>query len=87
MSSVTTSHPRTPPLRYIGLGGGIALEWYDWSIYGLMAAFMGPHFFPSEDPVTSTLSTLAVSRSVSWSDPCRERSSARSPTASATRWS
>lgn len=60
MSSVTTSHPRTPPLRYIGLGGGIALEWYDWSIYGLMAAFMGPHFFPSEDPVTSTLSTLAV---------------------------
>ncbi len=47
-------------VRYIGLGGGIALEWYDWSVYGLMAPFMAPHFFPASDRVTSTLSALAV---------------------------
>jgi MFS transporter, MHS family, alpha-ketoglutarate permease len=46
--------------RYIALGGGVAVEWYDWSIYGLMSAFLGPHFFPSADPVLSTLSALAV---------------------------
>ncbi|MFK0003029.1 MFS transporter [Paenarthrobacter sp. NPDC090520] len=50
-----------PPKRVTaGLGGGVALEWYDWNIYGLMAAFLGPHFFPSDNPVTSTLSALAV---------------------------
>lgn len=43
-----------------GLGGGVALEWYDWNVYGLMAAFMAPHFFPSDDPITSTLAALAV---------------------------
>src|SRR4051794_31608084 len=46
--------------RYISLGGGVCLEWYDWSIYGLMSAFLGPHFFPSADPVISTLSALLV---------------------------
>ncbi|EPZ52910.1 MFS transporter [Alicyclobacillus acidoterrestris] len=45
---------------YIGLGGGVALEWYDWSIYGLMATFFGAHFFPSNNNVTSTLDALAV---------------------------
>ncbi|WP_220449481.1 MFS transporter [Nonomuraea longispora] len=43
-----------------GLGGGVALEWYDWNIYGLMAAFLAPHFFPSEDPTTAVLASLAV---------------------------
>ncbi|WP_162606482.1 MFS transporter [Jiangella asiatica] len=43
-----------------GLGGGVALEWFDWNVYGLMAAFLAPHFFPSDDPVTSMLSALAV---------------------------
>ncbi|MEO3887124.1 MFS transporter [Nonomuraea sp. B5E05] len=43
-----------------GLGGGVALEWFDWNMYGLMAAFLAPHFFPSEDPATALLSALAV---------------------------
>lgn len=43
-----------------GLGGGVLLEWYDWVIYGLLAAFIGPAFFPGGDPVASTLSALAV---------------------------
>ncbi|MFK0007695.1 MFS transporter [Paenarthrobacter sp. NPDC090520] len=61
-SSVVVVGPRAIPSKRItaGLGGGVALEWYDWNIYGLMAAFLAPHFFPSENPVTSTLSALAV---------------------------
>lgn len=61
---MSQTHARPKPngmmKKYVGLGGGIALEWYDWQIYGLMAAFMAPHFFPSEDRVVSTLYALAV---------------------------
>lgn len=44
----------------LGLGLGNTLEWYDWIVFGLLAAFIGPHFFASQDPVTSTLDALAV---------------------------
>ncbi|WP_433174677.1 MFS transporter [Actinoallomurus sp. CA-150999] len=44
----------------LALGGGNAIEWFDWTVYGLLAALMGPHFFPSADPVSATLSALAV---------------------------
>nr|WP_132880995.1 MFS transporter [Tamaricihabitans halophyticus] len=45
-------------LTAIGLGN--TLEWYDWQIFGLLAAFIGPNFFPNADPVSSTLSALSV---------------------------
>lgn len=44
----------------LGLGLGNTLEWYDWMIFGLLSAYIGPHFFPSTDPVTATLDALAV---------------------------
>ncbi|ETK38019.1 major facilitator transporter [Microbispora sp. ATCC PTA-5024] len=44
----------------LGLGLGNTLEWYDWMLFGLVSAYIGPHFFPSHDPVASTLSALAV---------------------------
>lgn len=44
----------------LALGGGMAVEWFDFAVYGLMAALLAPHFFPSSDPVASTLSALAV---------------------------
>ncbi|WP_028937993.1 MFS transporter [Pseudonocardia spinosispora] len=44
----------------LGLGLGNTVEWYDWQVYGLLASWMGPHFFPSVDPVSATLSALAV---------------------------
>ncbi|WP_404287746.1 MFS transporter [Glutamicibacter arilaitensis] len=59
-SVVRETKPRPSKRTTAGLGGGIALEWYDWNIYGLMAVFLAPHFFPSDNPVTSTLSALAV---------------------------
>ncbi|WP_026556230.1 MFS transporter [Arthrobacter sp. 35W] len=52
----------TPAVRkgLLGLGLGNALEWYDWMIFGLLSAYIGPNFFPSTDPLSSTLNTLAV---------------------------
>jgi MFS transporter, MHS family, alpha-ketoglutarate permease len=44
----------------LALGLGNTLEWYDWMVFGLLSAFIGPKFFPSQDPVTATLSALAV---------------------------
>ncbi|MCW4466741.1 MFS transporter [Glutamicibacter sp. MNS18] len=44
----------------LGLGLGNTLEWYDWMIFGLLSSYIGPHFFPSQDPVTATLDTLAI---------------------------
>lgn len=40
---------------------GTALEWYDFSLYGTAAALVFPAvFFPSGDPLTATLSSLAT---------------------------
>lgn len=55
-----TETRRTDKKTLAGLGGGVAVEWYDWVIYGLLAAFLGPAFFPGGDPVAQTLSALAV---------------------------
>jgi MFS family permease len=69
MQSATTTTPAdglpavAPPTTrraLLGLGLGNTLEWYDWMIFGLLAALIGPQFFPGGDPVASTLSALAV---------------------------
>ncbi|MDR6621089.1 MFS transporter [Sinomonas atrocyanea] len=58
----STSRRFTPEVRrgLLGLGLGNALEWYDWMVFGLLSAFIGPSFFPSHDPLSATLNTLAV---------------------------
>ncbi|MBS1814694.1 MAG: MHS family MFS transporter [Acidobacteria bacterium] len=39
---------------------GAALEWYDFTLYGIASAIvLGPVFFPSENPVFSLLSSFA----------------------------
>lgn len=54
--------PRTPATRraMLGLGLGNTLEWYDWMIFGLLAAYLGPQFFAAENPINATLDALAV---------------------------
>ncbi|GAA2832626.1 MHS family alpha-ketoglutarate permease-like MFS transporter [Leucobacter komagatae] len=42
------------------LSWGHALEWYDWAIFGLLSVYLGATFFPSDNPVASTLNALAV---------------------------
>jgi MFS transporter, MHS family, proline/betaine transporter len=39
---------------------GNAVEWFDYGVYAYVAVYIGQAFFPSEDPTTSTLSSLAV---------------------------
>jgi MFS transporter, MHS family, alpha-ketoglutarate permease len=56
-------HDDEPAIRrrgMLGLGLGNTLEWYDWMVFGLLSAYLGPHFFPSADPVSATLNALAV---------------------------
>ncbi|MBI5572513.1 MAG: MFS transporter [Desulfomonile tiedjei] len=39
---------------------GNILEWFDFAVYGYMAPYIGPLFFPSHDPVASTIAAFAV---------------------------
>ena len=39
---------------------GNVLEWFDFAVYGYMVPFIGPHFFPSHDPVATNLATFTV---------------------------
>ena len=42
-----------------GMAGNV-MEWYDFSVYGYVAATLGRHFFPSADPVASLLAAFGV---------------------------
>lgn len=61
---VSSSRTRgfSPEVRrgILALGLGNTLEWYDWMVFGLLSAFIGPKFFPSTDPLAATLNALAV---------------------------
>lgn len=48
--------------RRAALAGGVGtlIEYYDFGVYGFLAVFIAPHFFPSDNSATSILSTLAV---------------------------
>ena len=39
---------------------GTAIEWYDFYLYGVLAAFFSTQFFPSGDPTGALLSSLAT---------------------------
>ena len=40
---------------------GTSIEWYDYFLYGTMAALVFPKlFFPKSDPLTGTLSSFAI---------------------------
>jgi MHS family proline/betaine transporter-like MFS transporter len=60
MSENVQSKPPRYAARLIAVGIGNFMEWFDFSIYGFFAVAIGKNFFPSSDPTTSLLSTLAV---------------------------
>lgn len=62
VESRKVSRQLSPEVRkgLLGLGLGNALEWYDWMVFGLLSAFIGPNFFPNADPLSATLNALAV---------------------------
>ncbi|ARJ06766.1 MFS transporter [Cnuibacter physcomitrellae] len=62
-TSSTSTRPRfSPEVRrgLFSLGLGNTLEWYDWMLFGLLSAFIGPNFFPSDNAVTATLGALSI---------------------------
>ncbi|GAA1826558.1 MFS transporter [Pseudonocardia ailaonensis] len=41
-------------------GLGTVIEYYEFSLYGLLAVFLAPLFFPSADPAVSTIAALGA---------------------------
>ncbi len=39
---------------------GTVFEWYDFFVYGILAALLGKLFFPSDNPTAATLASLAI---------------------------
>ena len=64
--SSTTADSWTPAqrktARRAALAGGVGtlIEYYDFSLYGYLAVVIAPIYFPSDEPVVSLLSALAV---------------------------
>jgi MHS family alpha-ketoglutarate permease-like MFS transporter len=52
----------TPQQRKVMVAAtlGTIVEWTDWLVYTTFASVIAQHFFPSKDPLTSLLATLAV---------------------------
>src|ERR1041384_170948 len=44
----------------LGGSAGNLVEWYDWFVYSAFAVYFSKHFFPSEDPLTSLLGSMAT---------------------------
>lgn len=59
-SAGTVRTPLSQRRALLALGGGNAVEWYDWMVYGLLASSLGAEFFPATDGLSSTISALAV---------------------------
>ncbi len=63
-----SSHPSAPPDHtsvtdrrvLVATGIGNFMEWFDFAVYGFFAVSIGRTFFPTDNPTTSLLSTLAV---------------------------
>jgi MFS transporter, MHS family, proline/betaine transporter len=58
---MATEHPKGEVRKVMAAClAGQVVEWFDYGLYGLLAAHIAVHFFPSDDPMTGLLSTFAV---------------------------
>jgi MHS family proline/betaine transporter-like MFS transporter len=66
MSASESAPPHAPPTRFrrvratVGGAVGQAIEFFDFTVYGFLAVYIGRTFFPSDDPSTELLSGFAV---------------------------
>ncbi|WP_332603181.1 MFS transporter [Arthrobacter sp. S2(2024)] len=56
--NISTTRSNKRALLALGLGN--TMEQYDWIIFGLLASFIGPQFFPSHDPLAATMNALII---------------------------
>ena len=56
------AYPITPSIRKVMITAfsGQVVEWYDYGLYGLLAAQIGRAFFPAMNPTSQLLSSFAV---------------------------
>ncbi len=54
------TNQRTALRAAVAGGVGTLIEYYAFSVYGFVAVVIAPQFFPSSNPATSVLATLAV---------------------------
>ena len=60
MATSSLAVPRPKPQIILAACFGHAVEWFEFGVYGYLATILGKVFFPGNNPVTSTLSALAV---------------------------
>lgn len=58
--TITQKSSRRVKRNIIGGVVGNVLEWYDFAVFGYFAPVIGSQFFPSEDPLASTLNAFGV---------------------------
>jgi MFS family permease len=63
-TAAITSNPEPSPAdirMVIGASAlGTVFEWYDFFVYGILAALLGSLFFPADNPTAATLASLAT---------------------------
>ena len=65
MATVTSSNayvvdPKRDRLVITASALGTVFEWYDFFLYGILAALLGKLFFPTDNPTAATLASLAA---------------------------
>jgi len=55
-----TIDPKRDRLVITASSLGTVFEWYDFFLYGILAALLGKLFFPSDNPTAATLASLAA---------------------------
>ena len=59
MSATASSRPYRLPFVILASAAGTIIEWYDFYLYGVLAAFFGTQFFPPGNDVAGLLYSLA----------------------------
>lgn len=59
MSTTTLSHKqKVAGMRAAAIGN--ALEWFDWTLYGILSVYLARNLFDNQDPKSAMLLTLAI---------------------------
>ena len=57
-AGITVATPRSTASTILGGAVGNLIEWYDWTIYGLLASIFAPQIVPANNPSTSLIGVL-----------------------------
>lgn len=60
MADTAAIDPKRDRLVITASSLGTVFEWYDFFVYGILAALIGKLFFPADDPTAATLASLAI---------------------------